>query len=82
MVFEQLKQKNLQEMYLKLRVQANQEEYISKYIPDSLKNLPGYSNLIVHNITPIVMERIYKGKDIIDTFQKRMVFLFFICMSR
>ncbi len=28
--FEKLKQQNLQEMYLKLRVQANQEEYISK----------------------------------------------------
>jgi glutamyl-tRNA synthetase len=41
-----------------------QEEYIMKFIPDGLKHLPGYNNTIIHNITPVIMERIAKGTDI------------------
>lgn len=52
--------------HLKKLSYEDQEEFISKFIPDNIKNLPGYSNLILHNITPIVIERITKGKDIVD----------------
>lgn len=52
--------------HLKRLSYEDQEEYISKFIPESLKKLPGYTNFMVHNITPILMERIAKGKDIVD----------------
>jgi len=52
--------------HLKRLSYEEQEEFITKYIPDSLKNLPGFNTTIVHNITPIVMERISKGKDVVD----------------
>jgi len=52
--------------HLKRLSYEEQEEFISKFIPDNFKKLPGYTNLILHNITPIIMERITKGKDIID----------------
>jgi glutamyl-tRNA synthetase len=52
--------------YLKKLSYEEQEEYVEKFIPDSLKKLAGYTNEIVHNITPIIMERISKGQDIID----------------
>lgn len=51
--------------HLKKLSYEEQEEYVEKYIPDSLKKLPGYTNTIIHNITPVVMERIAKGSDII-----------------
>ena len=50
--------------HLKLLSYEEKEEYISKYIQDSLKKLPSYTNTIIHNITPIIMERIAKGSDI------------------
>ncbi len=52
--------------HLKLLPYEEQEEYIKKFIPEDLKNLEGFTNLMVHNITPIIMERISKGKDIVD----------------
>ncbi len=50
--------------HLKKLSYEDQEEYISKFIPESLKNLPGYNTTILHNITSIIMERISVGKDI------------------
>lgn len=52
--------------HLKRLSYEEQEEFISQFIPESLKNLSGYTNLMIHNITPIIIERISKGKDIID----------------
>lgn len=52
--------------HLKRKSYEEQEEYIEKYIPESLKNLNGYTNTIVHNITPVIMERISNGKDVIS----------------
>lgn len=51
--------------HLKKLSYEEQEEFIAAYIPVSLKQLPGYSNELLHNITPIIMERISKGSDII-----------------
>ena len=51
--------------YLKKLSYEEQEEYIEKFIPENLKNLPTYSNTIVHNITPTIIERISKGSDIV-----------------
>ncbi len=51
--------------HLKKLSYEEQEEYISKFIPDSLKKLPTYTNTIIHNITPVIMERIAKGSDIV-----------------
>lgn len=50
--------------HLKRLSYEEQEEYILKFIPQSIKDLPGFSNEIVHNITPVVMERISNGKDV------------------
>lgn len=52
--------------HLKRLSYEEQEEFITKFIPEGIKKLPGYTNLIVHNITPVIMERIAKGKDVID----------------
>jgi len=50
--------------YLKLLSYEQQEEYVAKFIPDTIKKLAGYNNNMIHNITPIMMERISKGSDI------------------
>lgn len=52
--------------HLKKLSYEQQEEFISAYIPESLKKLPGYKSELLHNITPIIMERISKGKDVVD----------------
>ena len=52
--------------HLKLLSQNKQQEYISLYIPETIKKLPNYSNEILNKITPIIIERIKNGKDIIE----------------
>jgi glutamyl-tRNA synthetase len=51
--------------HLKKLSYEEQEEYIAQFLPNNIKNLKGYSNTIVHNITQVVMERISKGTDIV-----------------
>ncbi len=63
--------------YLKKLSYEEQEEYISKYIPENIKNLPGYSNTILHNITPIIMERINNAVDIIKMVEDKELDYFF-----
>jgi nondiscriminating glutamyl-tRNA synthetase len=63
--------------YLKRLSYEEQEEYVLKFIPDSIKNLPGFSNTIIHNITPIVIEHISKGKDIVEMTDKGELKYFF-----
>lgn len=52
--------------HLKLLQYEQQEEYIESFLPESIKKLPGYSSIILHNIVPTIMERIKNGKDIIE----------------
>ncbi|MEI6660453.1 MAG: hypothetical protein WCK91_03480, partial [bacterium] len=52
--------------YLKMMSHEEQEEYISKFLPDSIKGSSNFSTSILHNMTPIVMEHISKGKDVTD----------------
>ncbi|MEY2671740.1 MAG: hypothetical protein RL687_157, partial [Candidatus Parcubacteria bacterium] len=54
----------LNKEYLKKLSYEDQEQYVLKFIPESIKSLPGFSNEIVHNITPVVMDRILKGIDV------------------
>ncbi|MFA7191870.1 MAG: glutamate--tRNA ligase [Candidatus Paceibacterota bacterium] len=54
----------LNKEYLKKLSYEDQEEYILKFIPESIKGLPGFSNEIVHNITPVVIDRVSKGLDV------------------
>lgn len=63
--------------YLKKLSYEEQEEYVAKFIPDSIKNLSNYSTIIVHNITPIIMERITKGSDIIKMAEDKELDYFF-----
>jgi glutamyl-tRNA synthetase len=63
--------------YLKKMSYEEQEEYIEKFLPEKIKSLPGYTNTIVHNITPVVMERINKGKDITDMVEAGELTYFF-----
>jgi len=51
--------------YLKRLSYEEQEEYITKFIPESIKQLSGFTSTMIHNITPIIMERISVGKDVI-----------------
>ena len=63
--------------YLKKMSYEEQEVYIASFLPDSIKNLTGYSTTIVHNITPIIIERISKGKDIADMAEAGELMYFF-----
>lgn len=63
--------------YLKKLSYEEQEEYINRFLPASLKELGGFSTTIVHNITPIIMERISKGSDIIAMTEAGEVTYFF-----
>jgi glutamyl-tRNA synthetase len=64
--------------HLKKLSYEEQEEYVVKYIPESLKKLPTYNNSITHSITPIIMERISKGIDIIKMAEDGELTYFFI----
>ncbi len=50
--------------HLKLLSFEEQEEYIAHYLSDELKSHAGYTSEHLHNITPILMERITCGDDI------------------
>jgi glutamyl-tRNA synthetase len=50
--------------YLKRMSYEEQEEYVTRFIPQSLRDLPSYSTTLVHNITPVIVEHISKGIDI------------------
>lgn len=52
--------------YLKKLSYEEQEEYIQKFIPQNIKDISNYNQTIIHNIVPIIMERISKGNDIKD----------------
>jgi len=52
--------------YLKKLSAIEQEEYVEKFIPQSIKELPNYNKGIVNKITPIVLERISCGKNIVE----------------
>ncbi len=63
--------------HLKRLSYEEQEEYIEHFIPDGLKKLPTYSNTIIHNITPLIMERISKGSDIVKMAEAGELVYFF-----
>ena len=50
--------------HLKLLKKEDQENFVISFIPQNIKKMPGYSDEIARKITPIVIERIKKGKDI------------------
>jgi len=52
--------------HLKRLSKEEQEKYVAKFIPDAIKNLADYSTEMVNKITSIILERISKGRDIID----------------
>jgi glutamyl-tRNA synthetase len=52
--------------YLKKLSTEEQETYVEKFIPDNLKNLNDYNKNILSKVTPIIMERISCGKDIVE----------------
>jgi glutamyl/glutaminyl-tRNA synthetase len=52
--------------YLKKLSTKEQSEYVEKFIPINIKSLPEYSLEIIQKISPIIMERISCGKDIVD----------------
>jgi glutamyl/glutaminyl-tRNA synthetase len=63
--------------YLKKLSYEEQEEYIAKFIPDILKNLPMYNTEILHAITPIIIDRISKGSDIVEMVKNGELTYFF-----
>ncbi|MDE2031012.1 MAG: glutamate--tRNA ligase [Patescibacteria group bacterium] len=52
--------------HLKLLSIDEQEKYIRKFIPENIKQLPGYTDEMIKKITPLILERISKGSDIIS----------------
>lgn len=63
--------------YLKKLSYEEQEEYIDSFMPEDLKNKPNYSETIIHSITPIIIERISSGKDIVEMANARELNYFF-----
>lgn len=63
--------------YLKKLSDKDKENYISKFIPESLKKFPTYTESMLQKITPIIMERISKGKDITDMVEAGELIYFF-----
>ena len=51
--------------HLKLLSDEEKENYVNTFIPESLKKLPN-ADKIISKMTPLIMERISKGQDIID----------------
>jgi glutamyl-tRNA synthetase len=52
--------------HLKLLSADKQVEYVSTFLPENIKNLPNYSGDKLLSITPIIMERIQNGKDLVE----------------
>ena len=52
--------------HLKLLSKDEQNKYIEKFIPENLKKLESFNIDILNKITPIIIERISKGSEIID----------------
>ena len=50
--------------YLKKISADERSDYVKKFIPENLKNLPGYNEEILHRMIPVLMERISYGKEI------------------
>ncbi len=50
--------------YLKKLSYEEQEEYVAKFIPKDIKELPHFNSEMLHKITPIVMERISNGVEV------------------
>src|SRR3989344_72774 len=63
-VFNMIKLDWINKEYLKKLSYENQEEYIIKFLPESFKKLPQYTNERLHSIVQIVIERISKGSEI------------------
>ncbi len=64
--------------HLKKLSYEDKEIFISKFIPESIKSLPTYTTTMLHSITPIVMERVSKGKDVADMINNGELNYFFI----
>jgi len=63
--------------YLKKLPTKEQEEYVEKFIPRNLKDLHEYNRNIINKITPIILERIKNGKDIIEMAKNAELTYFF-----
>ena len=63
--------------HLKLLSSKEQEEYILKFIPEDIKNLPKYNTEIINKITPLIMERISKGTDVTNMALSGELYYFF-----
>lgn len=76
-VFNSVKLDWLNKEYIKNMSYELQEEYINKYIPESFKKMSQYSNERLHNIVPIIIERISKGAEIKEMAEsKEIAYLF------
>ncbi len=56
--------------HLKKLTKEDQEKYVISFIPEKTKSLENYSDDIVKKITPIIIERIRKGKDLEEMEEK------------
>ncbi len=63
--------------YLKLLSIKEKKEYIEKFIPLNIKNLPKYKDKTINKIIPIIFERISNGKEIMEMSQNGDLTYFF-----
>ncbi len=63
--------------HLKKLKDEDKEKYVISFIPDNIKNLNNYREDIAKKITPIIIERIKKGIDIIEMAENKELNYFF-----
>ncbi len=63
--------------YLKKLSEEEKYKYVDKYLPEDIKKLDKYNEKYIHKLTPLILERISKSKDIIEMYNKNELSYFF-----
>jgi glutamyl-tRNA synthetase len=63
--------------HLKLLSKDEQNKYVEKFTPEKIKNLLSFNTNTLNKITPIIIERISKGSEIIDMANNNELSYFF-----
>lgn len=63
--------------HLKLLSDEEQQNYIISFIPENIKNLQNYNLEVIRKITPIIIERIKKGIDIVEMVENKEINYYF-----
>lgn len=63
--------------HLKRLSYEEQESYIENFIPQNIKEMPTYTSTLIHNMVPIIIDRISKGRDVSSMIEAGELSFFF-----